>query len=646
MNMLLMKGWFAHPSWEGAEEKNRIANLLDVTILLLLLYTLSLFLSRFVGGKVTTGGGIAIAITFVVSLFMRFWLFRGKVYFVGAGLTVLGIFSITLSLASSGTVRSPILALYLFPVIMGGILYGLNGILAMNIVSSLIVAGLMIAENVGLLPPPDHSVTITQWITYTFFLWLASHYIYYAYQTTVDALNHAKKEIAERKLVERNLRESDERWQFALEGAGDGIWDWNAQTNQAYYSHRWKAMLGFEPDEIGDTLDEWDKRIHPDDRENTYFILNRHLAGETEIYICEHRLRCKDGNYKWILDRGKVIERTPDGKPLRVMGTHTDVTQRKNIENSLRDSEARFRSLFDQNHDAVFILDFEGNHLAANQRAAEMFGYTVDEVIRLSLRDVSAELGESLNVLADLLAGKPVPLYERLFRKKGGQIFPVEINAELVRDSEGNPLHIQSVVRDISQRKQDEEALKILNQQLSLQIAEVEQLQIRLREQALHDPLTGLYNRYYLSEMLGREFAQMERESHHLSIIISDVDHFKVVNDTYGHHAGDKLLVEIASLFVASTRSSDIACRYGGEEFLLILPGTPADVAALRAEKLRQKCAELCIQHEGQNIRATVSFGVASYPDHGNAPEEILIKADKALYQSKKSGRNRVTIWE
>jgi PAS domain S-box-containing protein len=135
------------------------------------------------------------------------------------------------------------------------------------------------------------------------------------------------------------LRESEERWQFALEGAGDGLWDWNIETNKVYYSSQWKAMIGYSNNEIGDMLDEWDRLVHPDDREYVHAEVNKHLEGELPIYSSEYRLKCKDGTYKWILDRGKVINRTEEGKPLRAIGTHTDITNRKKMEEEKYDNE-------------------------------------------------------------------------------------------------------------------------------------------------------------------------------------------------------------------------------------------------------------------------------------------------------------------
>ncbi|MHC9542447.1 MAG: PAS domain S-box protein [Vulcanimicrobiota bacterium] len=142
------------------------------------------------------------------------------------------------------------------------------------------------------------------------------------------------------------LKESEERWSLAIEGVGEGIWDWNRQTDEVYYSPQWKAILGFEINEIGNTIDEWDKRIHPDDKERVYQELHQCFNRDTPAYKSEHRLQCRNGTYKWILDRGKVINWTADGKPLRVVGTHTDITERKNIENALRESEERYHSLF------------------------------------------------------------------------------------------------------------------------------------------------------------------------------------------------------------------------------------------------------------------------------------------------------------
>lgn len=142
----------------------------------------------------------------------------------------------------------------------------------------------------------------------------------------------AIRDITERLRAVEALRDSEARWQFALEGAGDGLWDWDANTNKVFFSRQWKQMLGYEEEEIGNDLSEWQKRVHPDDLQETLEELRKHLEGETSIYVNEHRLRCKDGTYRWILDRGKVLTRGTDGEPLRIIGTHSDITDRRREE--------------------------------------------------------------------------------------------------------------------------------------------------------------------------------------------------------------------------------------------------------------------------------------------------------------------------
>jgi PAS domain S-box-containing protein len=188
------------------------------------------------------------------------------------------------------------------------------------------------------------------------------------------------RDITERKKNERALFESEERWQFALEGNRDGVWDWDLLTNKVFFSKQSKAMLGYGEDEIDNDLDEWEKRIHPDDKEQVTADLDKHLDQVIPYYENEHRVLCKDGSYKWILDRGKVVTRTEDNKPLRMIGTHTDITERKRSEMKLHDSEERFRALYENAPAFIDAFDENGRCTLWNKQCQETFGWTMDEI--------------------------------------------------------------------------------------------------------------------------------------------------------------------------------------------------------------------------------------------------------------------------
>jgi diguanylate cyclase (GGDEF)-like protein len=166
-----------------------------------------------------------------------------------------------------------------------------------------------------------------------------------------------------------------------------------------------------------------------------------------------------------------------------------------------------------------------------------------------------------------------------------------------------------------------------------------------LRSQAIRDPLTGLFNRRYLEETMERELNRVKRQKTTLGVIMMDLDHFKEYNDTFGHSAGDGLLSALGILLKGQIRGEDIACRYGGEEFLLILPGASLEVALERAESLRQAVKEMHQHHQGLKP-TTLSLGVAVYPDHGDTGLEIIKAADAALYRAKQAGRDRVMAAE
>jgi diguanylate cyclase (GGDEF)-like protein len=180
--------------------------------------------------------------------------------------------------------------------------------------------------------------------------------------------------------------------------------------------------------------------------------------------------------------------------------------------------------------------------------------------------------------------------------------------------------------------------------QVGLSVANI-RLREALRAQSTKDPLTGLYNRRYLQEMLEREIRRATRAEQALGVLMLDLDHFKDFNDTYGHEAGDTVLRETASYLVRSIRAEDFVCRYGGEEFVIVLPTADLRAAEARAQRIRAKLRDLVLMHNGHSLGLiTASIGVAALPDHAMNERDLLQAADAALYRAKREGRDRVVV--
>ncbi|MBN1300697.1 MAG: PAS domain S-box protein [Melioribacteraceae bacterium] len=261
--------------------------------------------------------------------------------------------------------------------------------------------------------------------------------------------------------IREALKESNERWQFALEGAGDGVWDLNAETNEVYLSARWKSILGYEDHEIKHNIEEWDKRIHPDDREKTYSDWNRHLSGESDIYVNEHRLLCKDGTYKWILDRGKVIKRDEEGRPLRIIGTHSNINEKKLAEIKLE----RTQFGIDNTGIAIFQIEENGTINYVNFQAAKSLGYSREELIGKSLFDIdknfnAVKFREHRTIVRE--AGSRI--FESSQTRKDGTEFPVEVTVQYFQFKGKFSSFV--FVKDLTEQKKAEEALRTSEENL------------------------------------------------------------------------------------------------------------------------------------------------------------------------------------
>jgi diguanylate cyclase (GGDEF)-like protein/PAS domain S-box-containing protein len=317
---------------------------------------------------------------------------------------------------------------------------------------------------------------------------------------------------------------------------------------------------------------------------------------------------------------------------LRTAELEAALRDNESITRASRESDAKFRSLVDQSLIGIVLIE-DGKLVYSNERFGTMFGYSDDEIRELTPMDMAVESDRAViaeNIRKRMSGEVAVLEYPFVGLRKDHSLVDVECHSSVLRI--GRRTLLVSLLMDVTLRKQAER--------------EVRALQDQLREQSVRDSLTGLYNRRYLDEFFDRELTVADRAGHPITVIMGDLDHFKGVNDSYGHLAGDEVLRRFASLMRRNSRSTDICCRYGGEEFLLVLPGVPQAAGVERAEKLRQVIEATPVRHDSSLIAVTSSFGVASFPRDGRTADDVIAAADSALYAAKTRGRNQVAAFE
>ncbi|MBN1951701.1 MAG: PAS domain S-box protein [Bacteroidales bacterium] len=277
-------------------------------------------------------------------------------------------------------------------------------------------------------------------------------------------------DITKRKQIEEKLKESEMRWHFSVDGSGLGLWDWNAITNKVFFSPQWKKILGFEEHEIEGSLAEWENRVHPEDLENVHTDLNAHFEGKTPIYSNEHRVLSKDGTYKWILDRGKVISWTKEGKPARVIGTHTDIDTQKRNQQVFIESIAKFRLLFEQSPLGIYIANAEGQIIDGNRQLLELLG------------SPSIQATKEINVMKfpPLIQNGYAAAFRKCLETKEKQQIEMVYTSVWGKQSylssyivpllnpNGDVQHVYTLMEDISERKEFERELRESRQRLEL----------------------------------------------------------------------------------------------------------------------------------------------------------------------------------
>jgi diguanylate cyclase (GGDEF)-like protein/PAS domain S-box-containing protein len=302
------------------------------------------------------------------------------------------------------------------------------------------------------------------------------------------------------------------------------------------------------------------------------------------------------------------------------------------IEPSLKDSELRYRRLFEAAQDGILILNAETGAITdVNPFMVNMLGYSREEFIKKKLWEVGAfkDVKASKDAFQALQKNEYIRYKDLPLRAKNGQLIQVEFVSNVYLA--GSEKVIQCNIRDITERKHAQDALL--------------KSQALLREQSVRDHLTGLFNRRYMEETLERELLRASRKGLSLGIIMLDVDDFKRFNDTCGHAAGDAILRKLGNLLLGHFRGEDIPSRYGGDEFIIVLPDASRVVTCERAELICEYARQIHLQFEGQTLEAiTLSLGVAVFPENGSNSAAVLRAADAALYRAKREGRGRVVL--
>jgi diguanylate cyclase (GGDEF)-like protein/PAS domain S-box-containing protein len=423
-----------------------------------------------------------------------------------------------------------------------------------------------------------------------------------------------KREIARRKQTEILLRESEQKYRLLVENTKEVIFV--VQDGQIRFANS-EALRRSAYSQEDFAHEFFHQFIHPDDREMVVERYMKRMKGEDVPSTNSFRVMDRHGNIWWGLF--SIVSIDWQGKPA-VLVFGTDITELKNTEDELRESEERFRSFFSNSHASMLIIDpGTGNIEDANPAACDFYGYTRKELTTMRISDINLLHPEE--VLEEMRQAKS---QERNYFNFRHQLANREI-----RDVEvySGPIVVQgrellySIIHDITERKR---------------------LEGELHRLATTDSLTGAYNRQQFMNKAQEEFLRCMRYARPVSVLMIDIDHFKLINDTYGHQVGDTVLKKMVQKCLAVLRRTDVFGRLGGEEFGVVLTETDHEKGFGLAERLRETLDSPLVQTLDGPIRFTVSIGFSTIHESDASIEDVLRRADRALYKAKDRGRNCV----
>jgi diguanylate cyclase (GGDEF)-like protein/PAS domain S-box-containing protein len=442
------------------------------------------------------------------------------------------------------------------------------------------------------------------------------------------------EDIDARKKSEARITEAETRWNFALASAGQGVWDLDMRNGDTTYSGTWVKMLGFSEGELDGDPDRWLTMIHPDDRETVAEADRAHIEGKTAFFEAEFRMRHKDGRWIWILDRGKAIERDDEGRLIRAIGSLTDITRRKEAEERfavsaamLADEKERLRVTLQSIGDAVICTDAANRITFMNPVAEKLTGVADADALGKTLGHVywtvDEETGQRIG------AARP---------SAGGNTPPDQNSRAVLIRRDDTRYSIRQVVSPIMNDRSEFCGLVIVFQDFT----DARALQRQLAYAAAHDALTGLANRSSFIRTMEDLVDQARKSGAEHQFMFVDLDHFKLVNDTGGHAAGDALLKQVANAIRAALGPEDIVARLGGDEFAVILKSGSAASAKIAARSIIDAIRGLGFAWDGRPHSVGASIGLAAICAGCGEVDEIIAQADAACYAAKAAGRGCV----
>lgn len=457
------------------------------------------------------------------------------------------------------------------------------------------------------------------------------------------------RDVTQTLAAQRALLESEERYRRLLENAPDMIYRWNIKESRFdYLSPATEAVTGFTSSQVLAEPELLWQMVHPDSKDRVLAHWRTQVRGEgPHFFEHEFRFMHRSGQTRWIRERS-ILVRDHDNKPLAIESLATDITQSKLMEEALRQGQVMVESTLQGLPAAVMVVDQEHKVVHWNKAMERLSGIPAQEVVGTKGQWRSF-YDEPRPVLADLILDMDWNAIKRLYGDKGLKPSPVIGGGLECEDYyvnlNGADRHLYFLAAPIL----DEDGRVVRAVETLVDLTDKRNLEDELRRLSVTDDLTGLYNQRFFYATLGREVEAARRYGAPLALLLLDLDHFKVYNDSYGHLEGDRVLRRFADSMQTAVRATDLACRYGGEEFVVLLPHTDLEEALVVAERIRQGVEDLefypVVPGQGQRkARITVSVGASLYASKGDM-NEFVRQADVAMYSAKEAGRNRVALY-